>query len=73
MRNLRWLLAASLALAALFPAAAKSGGMGDPSTVLREKNAICEAQRRGVGPLTPNLCLPELPVGAPVPEHALRR
>ena len=44
--------------------ATAGGGMGDPSTVLREKNAICEMQRRGVGPMSPNMCLPELPVDA---------
>jgi len=44
--------------------AAAGGGMGDPSTVLKEKNAICEMQRRGVGPMQPNMCLPELPVNA---------
>jgi len=25
------------------------------------KNAICDAQRRGEGPLYPNLCMPEYP------------
>jgi hypothetical protein len=44
-----------------------AGGMGDPSTNMREKNAICEAQRRGEGPLYPNLCLPELPPDSPPP------
>ena len=51
--------AAALTLAGLVPAFAN--GMGDPSTVLKEKNAICEAQRRGQGPMYPNMCLPELP------------
>jgi hypothetical protein len=47
-------------------------GMGDPSTVLREKNAICDMQRRGEGPLYPNMCLPELPV-TPIYDSAPRR
>jgi hypothetical protein len=38
-----------------------AGGMGDPSTHLREMNAICEKQKHGEGPLYPNLCLPEHP------------
>ena len=42
---------------------ALAGGMGDPSKPMRERNAICEKQRRGEGPLSPNLCLPELPPG----------
>jgi hypothetical protein len=50
-----------------------AGGMGDPSTVIREKNAICEMQRRGVGPLQPNMCLPELPVDAVDHRRADRR
>jgi len=37
------------------------GGMGDPSTLLRQKNAICEMQRRGEGPRQPDMCLPEMP------------
>ena len=48
-------------LVVLAPAAAFAGGMGDPSTVLRQNNAICEMQKRGEGPLQPNLCLPEYP------------
>jgi hypothetical protein len=69
----RFVLIAFACLAAP-PAFAGSGGMGDPSTVTREKNAICEAQRRGEGPLHPNMCLPELPVDAPPPRpHAIMR
>jgi hypothetical protein len=65
MRNLFLLttLSATFALVGVEYALAGGGGMGDPSTVLKEKNAICEMQRRGEGPLTPNMCLPELPVG----------
>jgi len=59
MRNHRILLVISLLLTTLSPALA--GGMGDPSTNTREKNAICEAQKRGQGPLYPNLCLSEYP------------
>lgn len=62
MANVRLVLTASFVLASLAPAFA--GGMGDPSTVMREKNAICEAQRRGEGPRSPDMCLPELPVDA---------
>ncbi len=42
-----------------------AGGMGDPSAHIKEMNAICEKQKRGEGPLYPNLCLPEYPL-APV-------
>ena len=49
-----------------------AGGMGDPSTVLRQKNAICDQQRRGEIPPGPSFCLPELPVG-PVYEQPQRR
>jgi len=49
-----------------------AGGMGDPSTVLRQKNAICDQQRRGEIPPEPSFCLPELPVG-PVYEPRQRR
>jgi hypothetical protein len=45
------------------PALATGGGMGDPSQHLKDMNAICEMQRHGVGPLSPNLCLDEYPVG----------
>ena len=67
---MRPLLASFALLLAVAPAWA--GGMGDPSVVLRQKNAICEQQRRGEGPLYPNMCLPELPVG-PVYEERGRR
>jgi hypothetical protein len=53
-----------------FATAAFAGGMGDPSTVIREKNAICEQQKRGVGPMQPNMCLPELPISPPPPPPA---
>jgi len=43
--------------------AVAAGGMGDPSTLLRQKNAICEMQRRGEGPRHPDMCLPEMPPG----------
>lgn len=49
-----------------------AGGMGDPSVVLRQKNAICDQQRRGEIPAEPSFCLPELPVG-PVYETPARR
>ena len=52
--------------------AAFAGGMGDSSAVLKEKNAICEMQRRGIGPLYPNMCLPELPLSAPEPQRGRR-
>jgi hypothetical protein len=61
MRN-RLVLLVTLGLLAT-PAFA--GGMGDPSTVLKEKNAICEAQKRGEGPRYPNMCLPEYPPDGP--------
>lgn len=62
-----------VAFAVLFAVApAWAGGMGDSAAVLRQKNAICEQQRRGEGPLYPNMCLPELPVG-PVYEERGRR
>ena len=64
-------LAAALASAG-FAMPAAAGGMGDPSTVIRQKNAICEMQRRGEGPLQPNMCLPELPVGPVYDSHARR-
>jgi hypothetical protein len=67
MRNyvLIGILTASLGL--IQTGVASAGGMGDPSTVLKEKNAICERQRRGEGPLQPNMCLPELPVDSHQP------
>jgi hypothetical protein len=57
----KFMIVAALAVVAAGPALA--GGMGDPSTVLKEKNAICNLQRRGVGPLYPNMCQPEYPPG----------
>jgi hypothetical protein len=42
-----------------------SGGMGDPSQHIKDMNRICEMQRHGIGPLSPNLCLDEYPA-APV-------
>ena len=59
MHNSRNLLVVACLLAGLTPAFA--GGMGDPSYILKQKNAICDAQRRGEGPLYPNLCQPEYP------------
>lgn len=68
---MRSLVSVTLLLAAFGSAPAfAAGGMGDPSTVLRMHNAICEAQRRGEGPLYPNLCLPEYPA---VPDSAPER
>jgi hypothetical protein len=64
---------ATVAWVASFTSAFAYGGMGDPSTVLKEKNAICEAQKRGEGPLYPNMCLPELPVDDRLPGHARRK
>ena len=58
------LLSATLGVIGAGSAFAGGGGMGDPSTVIREKNAICEMQRRGQGPMSPNMCLPELPPGS---------
>jgi len=57
---------------AMVVAPAWAGGMGDPSTVLRQKNAICDQQRRGEIPPEPSFCLPELPV-TPVYEERTRR
>ncbi len=65
-------LTVALGLIGAGSAFAGGGGMGDPSTVIREKNAICEMQRRGQGPLSPNMCLPELPPG-PVYESRSNR
>jgi hypothetical protein len=53
--------------------AALAGGMGDPSAHIKELNAICDLQRRGEGPLTPNMCLPELPVDSVNQESRVRR
>lgn len=68
MRNCTLLTLALLALSGAAPAQAH--GMGDPSTVLKEKNAICDAQRRGEAPRNPDMCMPELPVDSPQPPHA---
>jgi hypothetical protein len=46
------------------PAMATGGGMGDPSQHLKDMNAICQMQRHGVGPLSPNLCLDDYPVAS---------
>ncbi len=62
------LIVASAALVGGAPAYAGSGGMGDPSTHMREMNAICEMQRRGEGPLSPNMCLEDYPI-APGDQH----
>ena len=43
-------------------ALAGGGGMGDVGKFMREKNAICDQQRRGEAPPYPSQCLPELPV-----------
>ena len=55
-------LAASVAFAAARPAFAV-GGMGDPSRHMKEMNALCDLQRRGEAPPSPNVCLPEYPPG----------
>ena len=68
---MRTLLASLVVVMVSAPAWA--GGMGDPSTVLRQKNAICDQQRRGEIPPEPSFCLPELPVGPVYDEHARRR
>ena len=52
------LLATLAGVAAGGPAVA---GVGDVNAHVREMNAICERQRRGEGPLSPNMCLPEYP------------
>ena len=54
------ILTAGLALAATSASAA--GGMGDPSVLLKQKNAICDLQRHGEGPRQPDMCLPEYPL-----------
>ena len=69
---MRSLLGAFALALTVTPALAAGGGMGDPSVVLREKNAICDRQRRGELPPEPSYCLPELPVG-PVYEERGRR
>ncbi len=68
---MRGVLASFVIVIVVVPAFA--GGMGDPSTVLREKNAICDQQRRGEIPPEPSFCLPELPVGPVYHERARRR
>ena len=62
----------SMAVVVLASAAAQAGGMGDSSARLRQMNATCEAQKRGEGPLFPNMCLPEYPP-APVESPERRR
>jgi hypothetical protein len=69
---MRKLILISLALAPFGATAALAGGMGDPSANLKMKNAICEMQKRGEGPLYPNLCLEELPA-TPVEAPQRRR
>ena len=64
------LLAASVAFVAAGPAAA--GGMGDASAHIREMNAICDMQRRGQAPPSPNMCLPEYPPGVVADPHPRR-
>jgi hypothetical protein len=66
MRKL--LIGVLLAIAGVGPALA--GGMGDPSAHIKDMNRICEMQKRGEGPLSPNLCLPEYP---PPPVETQRR
>ncbi len=67
------LLSLLSASASLLPfGQASAGGMGDPSTHIREMNAICDRQRRGEGPLYPNFCLPEYPPD-PVPRAPSNR
>ena len=60
MRNRYYLLVISGLLAT--PAFA---GLGDVAQNIRERNAICEAQKRGEGPLYPNLCWPDFPPNGP--------
>ncbi len=69
MRKIVTLGLVALVLADFVTAAFAAGGMGDPSTVIREKNAICEQQKRGIGPMQPNMCLPELPLSPPPPSY----
>jgi hypothetical protein len=47
-------------------------GLGDVGKFMRDKNAICEQQRRGELPPHPSQCLPELPPG-PVYQDQQRR
>ena len=68
---MRYCLVLAVGLVAASPAVA--GGMGDPSTVLKQKNAICEAQRRGEGPRYPDLCLPEYPLAPAYEDRANRK
>lgn len=62
--RVQWFIVAA-GLVSAGPAFATGGGMGDPSTHIREMNALCDAQRRGQAPPNPNMCLPEYPL-APV-------
>jgi hypothetical protein len=62
MRRFIRLSTLSAVLAVVAVAGAEAGGMGDPSTHMKEQNAICDKQRRGELPPNPNMCLPELPV-----------
>ncbi len=65
---MRKILVISLTLAPLGASAALAGGMGDPPANLK----ICETQKRGEGPLYPNLRLEELPA-TPVEAPQCRR
>ena len=64
------LLALILAIGCSAPALATGGGMGDPSQHIKDMNAICEMQRHGVGPLSPNLCLDGYGVARDAPRHS---
>jgi len=59
------LLAASLSVVFAPLAAERTLAMGGHDTPgaahLREMNRICEMQRRGEGPMYPDMCLPEHP------------
>ena len=59
-----WLLSLLTVSLAVAGSASANGGMGDSSAHLKEMNAICDMQRRGEGPLQPNMCLPEYPLGS---------
>ncbi len=69
-----WLLCllAALAEMATLGEAASAGGAGS-AELLWQKNAICDAQRRGEKTDYPDMCLPELPVDGVSAERRRRQ
>lgn len=62
MRNVMRTVLLAAAVGSIGVGQAFAGGDAS-AALLRQKNAICEMQRRGQGPLYPSMCLPELPPG----------